>query len=78
MSLNKGLEIGPVVSSADTVVPTATKPVIVSSEQPWLLTIASLELQTANLERRVTELEALCKDMSRTLELVKMSLQEEY
>lgn len=81
MSLNKGLENGPVVLPLDTVVPsyvpTATNSVFVSTEQPWLLTIASLELKVANLERRVAELEALYKDVTRTLELVKMSLQED-
>lgn len=62
MSLNRGLENGPVVAPDVVVpsyVPTATKPVFVSSEQPWLLTIASLELKVANLERRIAELETL-------------------
>lgn len=65
MSLNRGLENGPVVLPLDTVVPsyvpTATNSVFVSSEQPWLLTIASLELKVANLERRVAELESLAE-----------------
>lgn len=77
MSLNLGLENGPVVLPADTVVPsyvpTATKPVFVSSTEPWLLTIASLELKVANLERRVAELEtqgALNQKLLQTLELL--------
>ncbi len=64
MSLNRGLEIGPVVALDVVVpsyVPTTAKPVFVSSEQPWLLTIASLELKVANLERRVAELETLAE-----------------
>lgn len=83
MSLNLGLENGPVVLPADTVVPsyvpTATKPVFVSSTEPWLLTIASLELKVANLERRVAELEtlaetqgALNQKLLQTLELLAM------
>lgn len=64
MSLNRGLENGPVVAPDVVVpsyVPTATNSVFVSSEQPWLLTIASLELKVANLERRVAELESLAE-----------------
>lgn len=64
MSLNRGLENGPVVApdvAVPSYVPSATKPVFVSSEQPWLLTIASLELKVANLERRVAELETLAE-----------------
>lgn len=82
MSLNRGLENGPVVAPEVVVpsyVPTAGNTVFVSSTEPWLLTIASLELKVANLERRVAELEtlaetqgALNQKLLQTLELLAM------
>ncbi len=65
MSLNRGLEIGsvfvPIDAIAPSYVPSENNKVFISSEQPWLLTIASLELKVANLERRVAELETLAE-----------------